>query len=86
MQNFSAQLVSMNQVYCSRNSFLSNEKGFYVIKKMFHMQCLLENIFKKFQKFSWFFDQIIFEIFAKFFGFKVFYFLYSENMPQVSLM
>ena len=45
MQNFPSQLVSMNQVYCSLNSFLSNEKGFYVIKKMFHMQCLLGNIF-----------------------------------------
>ena len=44
MQNFPAQLVSMNQVYCSRNSFLSNEKSFYVIKKIFHMQCLLGNI------------------------------------------
>ena len=45
MQNFPSQLVPMNQVYCSLNSFLSNEKGFYVIKKMFHMQCLLGNIF-----------------------------------------
>ena len=45
MQNFSSKLVPMNQVYCSLNSFLSNEKGFYVIKKMFHMQCLLGNIF-----------------------------------------
>ena len=44
MQNFPSQLVSMNQLYHSLNSFLSNETGFYVIKKMFRMQCLLRNI------------------------------------------
>ena len=87
MQNFSSQLVSMNQVYCSLNSFLSNENGFYMIKKCFTCSVYLEIFSTEISKFiRRFLDQIIFAIFAKFFDFKVLRFLYSGNVSQVTIM